>query len=150
MHFPWRPGQVQRVGLDARHRVAQLPPVARRGQDGMAQMEVDIEKRVLDPVRIAEPERRANDPLAEHRRGIQPTPDMPDDVAEAGAFAMHGRRLVDGDQGAVRRRMRTVDVEEQGVLAGELAVHAALARLGNSLDTPCRGPAKPPAGDRAK
>ena len=66
--LPQRPVQVERPGVDARGLDAELPPVARLGQRDVADVVFEVEVLVLDPVRMVEVERHAQQLLAEHRQ----------------------------------------------------------------------------------
>ncbi|MCY1352705.1 hypothetical protein D9M69_390170 [compost metagenome] len=100
----------------------------------MADVEVEVEQVVLDPVRIAEAEGHLDDPALEHRRHVEAFRNMPDDLAEAEALTLHRGLVVDVDHGAMRRRMGTIDFQEHGVLPAEFAHREALARLWLGLD----------------
>ncbi|MCY1294568.1 hypothetical protein D9M70_438690 [compost metagenome] len=87
----------------------------------MADVEVDVEQVVLDPVGVAEAEGHLDDLALEHRRHVEAFPDMSDDLAEAETLPLHRGLIVDVDHGAMRRGMGTIDFQEQGVLPAEFA-----------------------------
>ena len=71
VHLPQRPVEVERAGDQPGDLDAQLPPVAGLGQGDVADVELEVEVRVLDPVRMVEVERHADQPLTEHPGLVQ-------------------------------------------------------------------------------
>ncbi|MDT4856059.1 hypothetical protein FQZ97_904350 [compost metagenome] len=135
VHLPWRAGEIHRPGMDARYQDAELSPVAWLGQGEMADMEVDVEQIVLDPVWVSQAEWHLHDLPTERRRSIEPAFDMTYDIPETEALPLHGRLVVDVDHRAVRCRMRTIHVEEHGIEAIELANHSDTRKGSNPLRT---------------
>jgi hypothetical protein len=54
--LPQRPSPIQRAGDDPRHLVGELVIVARRGESDLTDVEVQVEVRILDPVRMVQTE----------------------------------------------------------------------------------------------
>ena len=72
IHLPQRAGAVQRPLVQAGGRSGQLMVVTRSGQRQFADMELDVEVRVLDPVRLIQPEWHLGE--APPKRGSQMEP----------------------------------------------------------------------------
>ncbi|MNO87993.1 hypothetical protein D3C76_794270 [compost metagenome] len=115
VHLPGCPGKIHGAGMDTRHHDAELAPVARFGQREMANVEVDVEQVVFHPIGITETEGHLDDLALEHRRDVQALGNMLDDLPKAEALPLYRGLIVDVDHGAVRRGMRTIDFQEQGV-----------------------------------
>ena len=64
VHLPQRPRAVERPGRDARHDLLELAVGARGGHGDEPLVELAVERRVLDPVRVVEPERHLDQPAA--------------------------------------------------------------------------------------
>ncbi len=95
VQLPQRAAAVQRAGEDPRHRLGQLPVVAGRRHGGLADVEVEVEVGVLDPVRVVEPERDGHEPPAQRRQQREALRDQAADVLDAERAARRGRRVVD-------------------------------------------------------
>ena len=83
---------------------AQLAPVARLRQGDVADVELEVEVGVLDPVRMVEAERHLDEPLAEDPRHVQPLAVVVEDALERDRAARRRRRVVDVDAEDVARR----------------------------------------------
>ncbi|MNT58693.1 hypothetical protein D3C72_1961500 [compost metagenome] len=81
----------------------------------MANVEVDVEQIVLHPIGIAETEGHLDDLALEHWRNVEAIRDMVDDLPKTESLPLYRGLIVDVDHGAVRRGMRTIDFQEQGV-----------------------------------
>ena len=97
VHLPQRPAQVERAGVQPGDLDAQLAPVARLRQGDVADVELEVEVAVLDPVRVVELERHPHQPLAERPRDVQPLAVVLEDPLERDRSAGRGRRVVDVD-----------------------------------------------------
>ena len=67
VELPQGPVTVELPSVQAGRLLGQLPVVAGRGQRELADVELDVEVGVLDPVRLVEPERHGDQPAAERR-----------------------------------------------------------------------------------
>jgi len=137
--------------VDPRHLLAELLTAPRGRQGQLAQVELDVEVRVVGPVRAAEAERNLDEPLAHHRHQVQPLlVDRPDGVEPP---PLGGGGQVDDHQAAdVAHGRGRLDVEELRVERGELSHVVSLApatkarsRTGERLDvTPTSRRPRPP------
>ena len=92
VELPQRAGAVQRPGEDPRDGLGQLAVVAGRRHRRVADVEVQVEVRVLDPVRVVEPERDLDQPPAERRQQVDALADEAADVGHLELAAGRGRR----------------------------------------------------------
>ena len=76
VQLPQRPGAVQRPGVDARHLLGQLSVGPRRRQGDLANVELEVEVRVVDPVGVVEVERHLRQPPPERRHEGEPLGDQ--------------------------------------------------------------------------
>jgi hypothetical protein len=83
-------------------------------------MEVQVEVRVLDPVRVVDPERHLHEPPAERRQQVQALRDEAADVVDLERPAGHGRRVVDGQPSDMPVRPGRFHRQELRVEAGQL------------------------------
>ena len=65
VHLPQRPAPVERPRVQPRHLDAELPPIARAGQGDVPHVVLEVEVRILDPVRVIEPQRHLHEALPE-------------------------------------------------------------------------------------
>ena len=114
VHFPRRPHEVERPGMNARRHDLELPPVAGLGKRKMADVKIDVETRITRPVRIGK--RRLDNLVAEHRRDVQSFREMADDLPKA-QRARETALVVDVDHRDMRRGVRTIHVKEECVLS---------------------------------
>src|SRR4051794_22210482 len=132
VELPQRPRPVERAREDARHLLAQLRVGARRGQCELAHVEVEVEVRVVDPVRIVEPERDLDELPLERRQERQPLAQERLQVA-ARDRAARPRAGVDDPQSAnVARLTVCLQREELRVEARELPHAVTAASTGTS------------------
>ena len=120
VELPQRLRQVERAGVEAGRLDAELPPVAGPGQGDLADVVLEVELAVLDPVRVVEVAGHPHDLLAERPGEVQAGLEVVEHVGERHLAARRGRRVVDADRRDVRRRVRPLAVDERGVLATEL------------------------------
>ena len=97
VELPQRPVEVERAGDQPGHLDAQLAPVARLRQGDVADVELEVEVGVLDPVRVVEVERHPHQPLAEHPGLVEALVDVVEDALERHPAARRRRRVVDRD-----------------------------------------------------
>ena len=95
VQLPERAVEVERAGHEAGHLDAQLAPVTGRRQGDVADVELEVEVGILDPVRVVEVERDAHEPLAEDAGLVQPLLDVVEDPLERHPPARRRRRVVD-------------------------------------------------------
>ena len=79
VELPQRPIEVERAGHQPRHLDAQLAPVAGLRQGDVADVELEVEVGILDPVRVVEVERHPHQPLAEHPGHVEALLDVVED-----------------------------------------------------------------------
>ena len=120
VQLPQRPIEVEGPRHEASHLDAELAPVAGRRQGDVADVELQIEVGILDPVRVVEVERDADESLTEHAGLVEPLVDVIEDALERDGAAGRGRRVVDRDAPARHVRARRLGIEERGVHPGEL------------------------------
>jgi hypothetical protein len=132
VQLPQRPAAVERPGEDALDGVPQLLVVAGRRHRGVADVEVDVEVGILDPVRIVEPERNRDEPARERRKEVQALTDEAGDACVGDLAARRGRRVVHGKAAHVPVGPGCLDREELGVQAREL-LHFGVSPSGFGL-----------------
>ena len=118
VHLPQRPAPVHRAADDARHLVGQLVDHSRTGQMDFADVEVEIEVRVVHPVRVVETQRHLDQSSAQRFEFTD----------EGGVLRVDGAvriellagPLEDHQPGDVTEGRRRLQVEEGGVHAAEL------------------------------
>ena len=118
VHLPQRAGAIHRAPDDAGDLIGELVGPTGRRQAHVADVEVEVEGRVVDPVRVVEVQRHLDDPAA-HRLELA---DLRREAAvhrlvriEVGA-----RSLVDGEAVDVTERRRRLHVQEAAVQTCEL------------------------------
>jgi hypothetical protein len=117
--LPERPATVEGAAHDARHQLADLLIAPRRGHGGVAHVEVDVEARVVDPVRVVEVEGDVPQPPPERFEVVQP----PFDLVPPGGQRLVVRvvgPLVDRQAGHVPELRGRLHVQEGRVQPGEL------------------------------
>jgi hypothetical protein len=119
--LPQRPRQVERPSVDPRGLDAELAPVAGLRQRDVAHVILDVEPLVLDPVRVVELERHAQQLLPKNRRQVQPALDVFQEPLEAYPPPGRGRRIVDVDEGDVRIGVPRLRIDETCILTAQLA-----------------------------
>ncbi len=120
VQLPQRPVAIERAREDPRDGLGELA-VRRRRRDGrLADVEVEVEVRVLDPVRVREPERHVHELPAERRQQVQPVGDEAADVLHAEVAAGRGGGVVDREAAHVPVRARGLHGQELRVKARQL------------------------------
>ena len=120
VELPQRLRQVERAGVQPRRLDAELPPVAGARQGDLAHVVFEVELAVLDPVRVIQIRRHADDLLAERSGQVQAGLEVVEHIGERDLAARRGRRVVDADRRDVRRRVWLLAVDERRVLATQL------------------------------
>ncbi len=120
VHLPERAVEVQRARGQPRDGDRQLAAVGGLGQADVADVELEVEVLVLDPVGVVEVQRHAHEAAAEDRRACEAALEVGEDVLEADLAARRGRRVVDRDHAAVGGPVLVVEVHEHRVVRVEL------------------------------
>ena len=120
VELPERMGAVQRAGDEPRDLLGQHPLVAGRGQRELADVEVEVEVRVVDPVGVVDPERHLGQAPAKRRQQVQPRGDQLGDRLERQLAAGRGGLVVDRQGADVGVVAAVLDRQELGVDAGQL------------------------------
>jgi hypothetical protein len=128
VHLPQRPRAIERSGEDARARLGEAGLVAGRGHRGLADVEVEVELRVLDPVGVIESERHLGQPPAKHGQHREPLGDQPAEVCDLDLAPGRTRRVIDRQPADVAEGARVLEREELRVEAGQLA-HGSILPL---------------------
>ncbi len=122
-HFPWGAAQVKGGRVQTRDQNVELAPVAGLGQGHVAHVVFDVEILVIDPVGIVQPQGHMHQALAKDAGHRQARLDVAQDVLEAHRLLGRSGRVVNKYHRPVRVGIGCVEVEEAGVLTGELAHH---------------------------
>ncbi len=118
--LPQRFAAVDRPRVQPRHLDAELAPVAGVRQRDVTHVELDVEGRVLDPVRPVEGQRHGDEPPAELRELLEARREEAQHVLEAHPAVRRRRRVVDGERADVHEVVPVLELQEHGVGAGEL------------------------------
>jgi len=127
VELPERPGAVQRTAEDARHLVRQLLVAPRCGQSELPHVEVEVEVRVVDPVRVIQAERHLGEAPAEWGQQRQPLDDQLLDVVEVDLVARRGGWIEHRDPRDMAGLPRRLHGQELRVKTRELS-HRHLPR----------------------
>ena len=95
VQLPQRPRQVERPGVETGGLHAELVPVAGSRQGDLADVVLEVELAVLDPVRVVEVARHPHDLLAERPGEVEARLEVVEDLGEgdlAAGRASTGRR----------------------------------------------------------
>jgi uncharacterized protein (DUF58 family) len=95
----------------------------------IADVEVEVEVRVLGPVRVVEPERDRHEPPPERRQQMDPLGHQAADVLELQLAARRRRRVVDGEAAHVPECPGGLHRQELGVQARQLPHRLSSSRL---------------------
>ncbi|HTT00206.1 MAG TPA: wax ester/triacylglycerol synthase domain-containing protein, partial [Streptosporangiaceae bacterium] len=117
--LPQRAAAVQRAGVQPRDLLGELGVRPGAGQRELADVVLDVEVRVVDPVRLVQAERHAPQLAAQHRDQRQP---LPQHLGQPGQGQRLGRlpRVQDAHPAHVAGGVRRLQGEERRVQAGEL------------------------------
>ena len=127
--LPQRAAPVEGPADDAGHELADLLVAARRRHRGVAHVEVEVEARVVHPVRVVEPEGDVAEPPAQRLEEVQPTLDLVPPGRERLVVRVVGP-LVDRQARDVPELRRRLHVEERGVETGQLLHGPTVSRTG--------------------
>jgi hypothetical protein len=136
VQLPQRAGAVERAREDPRHGLGELAVAARRRHGGLADVEVEVEVGILDPVGVVEAERNADQPPAERRQQVDAPRHQPADVRDRQLAARCGRRVVDGEPAHVPVGPGGLHRQELGVQAGQLSHGLSSSRIAFVLTVP--------------
>jgi hypothetical protein len=120
VELPQRAGAVERARDDPRGLLGELLVVAGGGECELADVEVEVEVLVVNPVRVVEPERDLDEAPAERRQQRQPLGDQRLDVRAGEGAVRPGRRVEEREAPDVARLPRGLEREELRVETGEL------------------------------
>jgi hypothetical protein len=120
VELPERAAPVERASDDARHLLGKLPIVSGRREPDVPDVEVEIEVRVLDPVRVIEPERDLDEAAAVRRQQVHPLGDQALDVVQRGRGPGGAGGIEEGEPADVSVGRPRLHVEEARVEPGEL------------------------------
>lgn len=123
---PQRHAAVEAGADDIADEVAELLHGAGPGQAAVAHMVLEVELRVLDPVRLVEVERGFEQAAPEHRQQVQARGDQLLDGLEAEA-GRGGRGVEDGQAAHVHGHGIGLQIQEDRVEAAELFHRAELS-----------------------
>src|SRR3954447_15980128 len=113
--LPQRAVAIERAGEDAGDGLGEPPVVAWRRDGGLADVEVEVEVGVLDPVRQVDAERHAREAPLQRRQEMDALADEPAEVGDLERAARRGGRVVD-------REAADVPVGARGLHGQELRV----------------------------
>ncbi len=71
VHLPERPGAVEVASGDSHRQLGQLALVARGRHRDMAEMEVEIEVRIFDPIGVVQTEGHLDEPTTKRRHQVE-------------------------------------------------------------------------------
>ena len=114
VQLPQRPAHIQGAGVKAGRQYAELSPVPGLRQRQVANMKIQVEFLVIDPVGIIDVTRCAPDLLREYRGGVKPVAGVLPDMGEAHLLGQAGL-VVQVDQADVGGALHLLHEEEVGV-----------------------------------
>jgi hypothetical protein len=123
VELPQGPRAVQRTGEDARDGLGEAAVVARRRDRALADVEVEVEVGVVDPVGQVDSERDVDEPAAQGREQVDALRDEPAEVGHLQPSPGRRGGIVDREHPNVAERPGGLDAEELGVERAEL-LHA--------------------------
>ena len=134
--LPGRPTQIHPLLMQPRHLLAQLPPATGARQRQVVQMPAQLKVLVAHPVRVIQIERDTREHRAKNTVRAESRADMGGDIAEGDSAARRRRRIVDREEGHMRRA-RGLGVHECGIQAAQL-LHPASGDLSSpaKIDPP--------------
>ena len=124
--LPQRSRAVKRTREDPRHLLGQLLVRRRRRQRQLAHVVLQVEVRVVDPVRIVEPERDLLEPPAKRRKQRQPLGNQVVDVGQLKASVRPRRGIEHGHPAHMTGLARRFEGQELGVERCQLS-HISLS-----------------------
>src|SRR5690606_16414047 len=111
---------------------AELAPVAGLRQRNVPDMELDVEIRILDPVRMVEVHRHMDDALPERPREMQPRLVILENAFESEMAALDGRLVVDRQPADMHWCVRRLEIEKRRIHRTKL-VHVPSSREARRL-----------------
>ena len=123
--LPQRPGPVQRPREDARHLFGELLVAGRRRERELADVVLEIEVGVVDPVGVVEPQRHRFQAPAKRGQQRQALGDERLQVVELEPARRPGARIEHGECADMTGLARALQREELRVETGQLAHTAA-------------------------
>ena len=120
VELPERARAIKRAAEDPRHLLGELVVVAGRRQRQLADVEVQVEVAVFDPVAVVEIEGHLDQPPAERRHERQALGDEALQVGQVERAAGNGRGVDDGDPAHVPVVAAVLEGQELLVGGGEL------------------------------
>jgi hypothetical protein len=98
VQLPERAGVIERLRDDLRDLLGELAVAARRGQCHVPHVVIDVENGIVDPVRVVEPKRDAEELPAQGRREMDtPGHEVSQDLPVTGASPSAGGARIDSD-----------------------------------------------------
>jgi hypothetical protein len=135
--FPQRLGAVQWTRMDAGDLDHQLSPVAGGGQGNMADVVLDIDFAIFQPVGTVDAERRHDQTPTENLDRIGAATEKVENLLEAHGSARRGGLVIDSQPGNMHVLVAMLQLEEEIVHSGEWLHDAGSFRSGSmKADTP--------------
>ena len=120
VELPQRAAAVQRPGDDATDLLGENGVVTWGGQREFADVEVDVEVGIVEPVGVVESERHFGQPPAKRREAVQPSRDQRAQCVACGRAVRGGGRVVDAQSADVAVGAPVLQCEELGIGARQL------------------------------
>ena len=131
--LPQRLAAIERARMDPRHLDTELPPVSGLRQRDVPHVELDVDERILDPVRTIRCNRQLDESAAEYGRRIEPGFEEAQHVLEADPALGRGRWVVDRQTSNVHVLVPALELQEDVVETGELLhVRTGASKQGTS------------------
>ncbi len=127
VHLPERAGPVELAADDSRHLLGELTLIARCGQRLLADVVLDVERAVVDPVRVVQRERHLGEAPAEGGQQVQTFADQPTNQCGIKGFTRCGLGVIDAEDADVALDPVVLHGQELCVEAGQLS-HAKIVR----------------------
>ena len=118
--LPRRAPQVDLPAVQARDLDAQLPPVTRLRQPDVADVVLEIEARIVDPVRSIETAGKPGQPPPKDIREMQPRVEFLQNSLERDLSARGGGRVVDQQQLDLQWRRRRLRAQQHVIRPTQL------------------------------
>ena len=118
--LPRRSPQVDLAAVQPRDLDAQLPPVTRLRQADVADVVLEVEVRIVHPIRSIETGRKSGQPPAEDIREMQPRVEFLENPLERDLSARRGRRVIDQQQLNLQWRRRRLRAQQHVIRPTQL------------------------------
>ena len=138
VQLPQGAGAVQWPSGDARDLLGEHARIAGGGERQLADVELEIQVRLVLPIGVVEAERHLDQSPAERRDQVEAGGDQVADRAVGELSTRGGARVADPHRGDVAMGPAVLDGQELGVDAGELAHHALTSIGDDGPATSCR------------